>query len=178
MYSYCFFAFYCFFFYLSYVFLTRYLKIFISSLYFKSMFSMRSFESWLIEISTVVFELFWVINGLFGQFVQLGLQFLQMLSLFFHNSFHSGHLISDQSAWMLVFEHVDLFFVVFDLFVSIIELLFEGIGWTLVWDQFVLSFGRGLGVFVFIKHFIDLDDFVLKLTVALLKLLNVFGSKR
>jgi hypothetical protein len=141
------------------------------------MFSIRSFESEVNEISTVVFEFFWVINRLFGQFVQFGLKFLQMLGFFFHNGFHSGHFISDKSSWMFVFECVDLFFVVFDLFVSIIELLFEDIGWTLVWDEFVLSFGGGLGVFVLIEHLIDFDDFVLEFTVTFLKLLNVFGSE-
>ena len=78
---------------------------------------------------------------------------------------------------MLIFQYIDFSLIVLDLLIHIIELFFQYIGRTLIGDQLVLSFGRGFVVFVFIEHFVDLDDFIFQFTVAFLQLLDVFGSE-
>ena len=100
-----------------------------------------------------------------------------MAGFFFENVFQPGHFIGDESPWLLVFQSVDFSFVIFDLFIDVLKLLFYDIGRRLQWDEPVLFFRRSTLVLLLFQHLIYLDDLVFQFAVALLQLLDIFGPE-
>ncbi len=97
-----------------------------------------------------------------------------MLGLLFQDILEPGHLVSDHAASLFGFEMVDFPFVVLDLLVDIFEFLLDDFGGGLGRDELVLLLDGGL-LLLLIEHFVNLDDFVLELSVALFQLLYIFG---
>jgi hypothetical protein len=95
-----------------------------------------------------------------------------MDGLLLENILEPRHLVSDESARLLVLQIVDLPLVVLYLLVNVLQLLLDDVGRGLLLDQLVLLLYRQL-LLLLVQHLVYLDDLVLQLTVALFQLLDV-----